>query len=317
MPIQRKLAFFLILPAAGFLLPVLSVTGQAQCKPGEKVEYKAQNWPEKWEVGTCLKELPGGKQVLIREKPSQFYPEGFERAYALADVRPVQKAQEQAAKDDNPLRTEPPDKPKPNDAPARNEGANAAGGAQMSQQDVLSFLKQRLGNGDPFMNPNRDRVLQQLREEILSRGVNFHNVSIGDFANQLAKFGALSNVTSALNENFGAPAKRNELFGRWLFSKVGAPGNPMYAKNGGGLTINANGTYVWETASGIVRGTWRNATSEEMAGVDKGGEGIVLMKGKGGWDWIAARRDEEGPAGKGIKLHNLPDHNLRERGTRG
>ncbi len=294
-----------------------AVVAVAQCKPGEPVEYRAQSWPEKWEVGTCVKELPGGKQVLVREKPSQFYPEGFERAYALADVRPARTVPEEPPRNDNRAKPDRADEAKPLDEPNDNGPANAPGGPAMSQQDILSFLKQRLGDGDPFMNPKREQVLQQLREDILKRGVNFHYVSIGDFVNQLGKFGALSNVTAALNENFGAPAKRNELFGKWLFSKVGAPGNPMYAKSGGALTISANGTYVWDTGSGIVRGSWRNATAEEMGGVDKGGEGIVLLKGKGGWDWIAARRDEEGPAGKGIKLHNLPDHSLRERGTRG
>ncbi len=54
---------------------------------GDKVEYKAQNYPEKWLVGTFVRELPGGKQVLIREVPTEFFPEGFERAYALNEVR--------------------------------------------------------------------------------------------------------------------------------------------------------------------------------------------------------------------------------------
>ncbi|MGQ0762304.1 MAG: hypothetical protein ACT4OT_09875 [Acidobacteriota bacterium] len=267
-------------------------------------------------MGTCLKTLVGGTQVLIAEKPNEFYPEGFQRAYALADVRPVQKAVEPAPKKDDPVKLNREDFKEPAIDRADDKPANRPAGLTMSQDDVLSFLRQRLGNGDPFMNPRRERVLQQLREEILKRGVNFHHHAIGNFANQLGKFGALSNVTSALNENFGPPAKRNELFGRWLFTKVGAGWNPRFGNNGP-LTINANGTYVWETGTGVVRGTWRNAIPEEMSGVDKGGEGIVLLKAKGGWDWIAARRDEEGPAGKGIKLHNLPDHNLRERGTRG
>lgn len=312
MPTRRTRAVLLIIPA-GFLLLFLSVNGQAQCTPGERIEYKAQSWPEKWEVGTCVKILPGGKQVLVAEKPNQFYPDGFQRAYALDEIRAVQKAQD-TPPGNNPVQT---DQPGQVTAPLDAGPANTDGGPPLSQADVLAFLRQRLGDGDPFMNPKREQVLKELRQQILNRGVNFHYVAIGDFANQLGKFGALSNVTSALNENFGPPAKRNELFGRWLFSKVGAPGNPIFAKNGGALTINANGTYSWDTPSGLIRGTWRNATPEEMAGVDKGGEGLVLSGGKGGSDWIAARRDEEGPEGKGIKLHNLPDHNLRERGTRG
>ena len=59
------------------------------CNPGERVEYKTGAYPEKWDVGTCVRPLPGGTQVLIRQAPSQFYPEGSERAYAVGDVRPA------------------------------------------------------------------------------------------------------------------------------------------------------------------------------------------------------------------------------------
>ncbi len=306
----------LLFPLTTFvtILMTTAVIANGQCKPGEQIEYKAQNWPEKWEVGTCVKTLPGGSQVLVAEKPNQFYPEGFHRAYDLADVRPVRPVQPEPARNQTPAQPDQVDngaKPGKNDPPA-----NGPAGPQMSQQDVLSFLRRRLGDGDPFMNPMREWALKDLRDEILRHGVSFHNTSIGPFANELSKFGALSNVTAALDENYGPPAMRDELFGRWLFTKVGAGSNPRFGNNGP-LTINANGTYVWDTGTSVVRGTWRDATPEEMAGVDKGGQGIVLSKGKGGWDWIAARRDEEGPAGKGIKLHNLPDHNLRERGTRG
>ena len=256
--------------------------------------------------------MPGGTQVLIAEKPNQFYPEGFHRAYALADVRPIQNAPADPAKNNNPAQPDQHD----NATPPKTNPGNLQAGAPLAQADVLSFLQQRLGGGDPFMNPKREQVLSDLRAEILRRGVNFHNTSIGSFANDLGKFGALSNVTSALDENFGPPAKRNELFGRWLFTKVGAPGAPMFG-NSEPLTINANGTYVWNTGTSVLKGTWRAASPDEMGGVDKGGEGIVLSNAKGGWDWIVARRDENAPAGKGIKLHNLPDHNLRERGTRG
>lgn len=78
---------------------------------GDKVEYKAQSWPEKWEVGTFVRVLPGGTQVLIRQAPSQFFPEGFERAYALADVRPLRNA------------TAPPVVPQPPRADARPQPA--------------------------------------------------------------------------------------------------------------------------------------------------------------------------------------------------
>lgn len=68
----------------------------------------------------------------------------------------------------------------------------------MSQQDVLGFLEARLGSGDPFMNPQREAVLLALRDAVLKRGVDFHHQAVGDFANALARYGALSNVTYAL-----------------------------------------------------------------------------------------------------------------------
>ncbi len=301
----RKL-FLLI--AVCFLIAAASAVIAVAQRPGDKVEYKAQNWPEKWEIGTFVKTLPGGTQVLIREKPTEFFPDGSERAYALNDVRPIAKA----PVNDPKTPPNPPDKPRDEE---KATNVDQAGGPQMSQQDILTFLRNRLGDGDPFRNPKREQVLQQLREEILGRGVNFRYSSIGDFSNQLGKFGALSNVTYPLQVNFGAPAKLNSLFGKWRFSKVGAPGAPMFGNNGS-MVINANGSYVWNTASGVINGKWRKATSDEMAGSDKGGEGVVLLAAKSGSDWIAFKRNEEGPEGQGVMLQILPSHNLRERGTR-
>ncbi|MEQ1607292.1 MAG: hypothetical protein ABL999_20720 [Pyrinomonadaceae bacterium] len=294
------------------LIAVVNVVIADAQKPGDKVEYKAQNWPEKWEVGTFVKILPGGKQVLIREKPTEFFPEGSERAYALDEIRPVAKAPVQDRIKDPNTPPNPPDKPR-DDGNAAD--GNKAAGPQMSQQDVLDFLRNRLGDGDPFRNPKREQVLQQLREEILRRGVNFRYSSIGDFSNQLGKFGALSNVTYPLQVNFGPPAKSDALLGKWSFSKVGAPANPMFGNNGS-LVINANGSYVWNSASGVIKGKWRKATADEMASADKGGEGVVLLAAKSGSDWIAFKRNEEGSQGQGIMLQILPSHNLRERGTR-
>jgi hypothetical protein len=65
----------------------LPVANAQNFKPGDKVEYKAQSFPEKWETGTIVRDVPGYRQVIIRQAPSQFFPDGFERAYALNDVR--------------------------------------------------------------------------------------------------------------------------------------------------------------------------------------------------------------------------------------
>lgn len=331
--LRRAVSIGLLVLAAAF--GVTAANAQPY-NPGDKVEYKAQNWPEKWEAGTFVRDVPGGRQVLIRETPTQFYPEGFQRAYALNDVRSAGSA---APARDQPQQTQ--------IAPARqaaNPGtgrvskadpapivepvpqAGAGGGAQMSQQDVLGFLQTRLGTGDPFSNPKREQVLQQLREEVLRRGVNFRYTAVGEFSNQLGKYGALSNVTAALSENFGSPASLNELNGKWRLLKVGAPttfvkGNDLYRRgeyfgDAGSVVVNPDGSYVWDSPSGLLKGRWRKATANEMAKSDKGGEGVVLTNAKSSADWLVFRRTEEGPQGNGIKITDLATRNLRERGTR-
>jgi hypothetical protein len=312
---EKVLKLSILLGACALIATPMATVAIAQ-KPGDKVEYKAQNYPEKWEVGTFVKVLPGGTQVLIREKPNEFYNEGFERAYALDQIRPLTR--NQAAPDQPGQRNAPPNPQpdQPRDAePQPDKDAGDGGGPQMSQQDVLAFLRNRLGAGDPFMNPKREQALQELREQVLSRGVNFRYQGIGEFANDIGKFGPTTSVTSSLYDNYGPPARLNALLGKWFFAKVGAPGAPMFG-NAGSLNINANGNYIWDSPSGVLRGQWRKATAEEMARSDKGGEGIVLLQAKSGGDWLVFKRNEEGPQGEGIKITDLATRNLRERGTR-
>ena len=322
--IKRAVAAFALLALTAVFGsgPVLAQTYQ----PGQQIEYKAQNWPEKWEVGVYVRDTPGGTQVVIREKPSQFYPEGFQRAYALNEVREVAQPEAAPAPVAQPIPRAAPAplaRARPVAQPAPGAGA---GGGLMSQQDVLGFLQQRLGDGDPFMNPRREAVLQALREEVMRRGVDFHSHAIGDFANQLGRYGALSNVTYALSSNFGPPAAQGELMGAWRLMKVGATtsvtrgGNlyqrQEYAGLAGSLNVNANGTYLWNSPSGVLRGNWRAATAEEMAKSDKGGAGVVLLAAKSGADWLLHKRTEEGPEGTGIMVRDLATRNLRERGVR-
>lgn len=327
----KKIRTFSIVFGACALIAAATATAaisQRGFHPGAKVEYKAQNWPEKWEIGTFVKELPGGTQVLIREKPNEFHKEGFERAYALAEVRPVTR--KEPAPNNPEARNAPPAQPSDPPEKAEPEPTAAseadAGAGLMSRQDVLAFLRKRLGNGDPFMNPKREQALQELRKEILSRGVSFRYHSIGEFANDIGKFGPPTAVTAALFENYGALAKRDSLFGKWLIAKVGATttferGGDVYQRqeygaSAGSLIVNPNGSYVWDSPSGVLKGQWRKATAEEMGKSDKGGEGLVLLSAKSGADWLVFKRNEEGSQGEGIKISDLATRNLRERGTR-
>lgn len=143
MPKLRILVLSLVFVAAGSI----AIAQQ----PGDKVEYKAQQWPEKWEVGTFLRVLVGGKQVLIRQAPSQFFPEGFERAYAIEDVRPLRTA----AAPTPPLpREAPPARPLPAYTPPPPVPVRQAPAALMA-----------LAACGPRPNPERDRLecIQQVQ----------------------------------------------------------------------------------------------------------------------------------------------------------
>jgi hypothetical protein len=247
---------------------------------------------------------------LIRETPNEWYPEGFEKAYYPEDIRPLQKpgGQDESCGDDVEARQQP------------------AAAAPMSQDDVMAFLHARFGQGDPFRNPKREQFLDELRQEVLRRGVSFRYETLGKFSNELGLYGALSNVRSAMSDNFGPPARMADLFGTWELMKVGAPvsyekNNRLYTRPewsaiAGKVVINPDGTYVWGTATEPLTGKWRPATPEELAKSDKGGEGVVLLHAKSGADWIVFKRDEGVPQGLGIKVADLETRNLRERGTR-
>lgn len=65
-----------------------SACGQGAFQPGQKVEYKLRTWPPGWQVGTVEYMTPGGSQVIVREKPDEFHPQGNTSAYNLDEVRP-------------------------------------------------------------------------------------------------------------------------------------------------------------------------------------------------------------------------------------
>ena len=286
--------------ACALIATAMATVALAQ-KPGDKVEYKAQNWPEKWEVGVFVKELPGGKQVLIAEKPNDYYPEGFHRAYALNEVRPVKQAE-----------AEP--KNLPDQPPVNLDTTKAANaGGLMTQEEIINFLRQRVGDGDPWRNPPRlAQAKQELRAELMRRGVNFYYVSSGKFSDELSKFGATTDITGPLGENYGPPAKLNWFSGTWDSIKLGKTrGNTRFGE-AGFFTIGPNGTYEWSSPSGVFKGRWRAATPEELAKSDKGGEGVVLLNAKSGVDWIVSKRDTEGQGGEGVKIADLNYRNTRE-----
>ena len=304
----------------------MSLGQDVQFKPGDKLEYKASNWPEKWEAGTVVKMLPGGTQVLIREKPNEFFKDGFERAYNLAEVR----------RGATPPPNNPPANPVPRNAPpdrpdnvpaADNKQRNAPGGPLMTKEEILNFLSARLGD-KPFQHPEREKIRKELGEMIKQRGVNFRYETLSDFANQLGKFGATSEITFPINDNFGLPTRQGWLIGSWSMDIIGATvdytrNNRVYRQGemgakGGRLTINADQTYVWQAYANDppakhIKGTWRAATPEEMK--YQGGDGIVLLAAKSSWHWIVMQ-DRAAPSGDWIQVAEITSRQVREFGAR-
>ena len=204
--------------------------------------------------------------------------------------------------------------------------ANAPDGP-MSQREILDYLAAKLGD-KPFQHPQREQIRRELADAIKKRGVDFRYEAVSDFSNQLGKYGATSEITFPIADNFGPPTPRKWLYGAWTMDIIGAPtyfvkGNSLYRRGeigakGGLLTMSADGTYVWQAylndpPARHVRGKWRNATPEEMR--YQGGEGIVLLAAKSGWDWIVLQ-ERSSQAGDSIRVSDLSSRQMREFGGR-
>ncbi len=145
----------------------------------------------------------------------------------------------------------------------------------------------------------------------------------------LANYGAITtDITFPLKDNYGAPTKQSWLMGAWSLDKIGATtdyekGGYIYrreasaAANVGKLTINTDGTYVWQANAPVAtfKGKWRKATPEEMK--TQGGDGIVLLKAKSGWDWIVMQNRAWTKQGDLIWISDLSTRQVREIGSRG
>lgn len=277
-------------------------------KPGEIVEYKASNFPEQWERGQIIREIPGGTQYLVREKPSQFFPEGFERAYATDAIRKPQAiapAQPPAAA--RPAPTSPvPAAPIPKPAPtaARSAPAPAPGvtlpppKGLLDKEHVIAYARQVIGP-DPW-GPKRDQALGQIRDYIKQHGTSF-TVDDDFNARMTAQSTSFSHITWAVNSNHGPAPKLADYVGRYELTAANR-GSRSYDRSGGTvkvtttdsqaksgkLEIKADGTYVWDVLGGDppakwLRGTWREVKPEENQPWE-GGAAIWLEKAKQGYD---------------------------------
>ena len=146
-------------------MTALPLVAAAQAyQPGDVIEYKVRGaWPVKWERGVFIRELPGGKQVLIHEKPSEFFPKGPEIAFDPLEIRrpgapapnPAVPGTKAPADPVGPLPLPPqPREPKRGGAEAALPRDCPAGGL-MGKEEVISFAGATIG-ADPWKNPPRD-----------------------------------------------------------------------------------------------------------------------------------------------------------------
>jgi hypothetical protein len=312
----------------------LSISALAQAdkyKPGDKIEYRESRYSDNWEPGVYLRATPEGRQPIIRRKPSQFFPEGAETAYDWEFIRPL-TARPATKAPDAPAKAggvaPPPVPQRPPQPPAAPAAAPViAGGGLLTKEDVLNFLQARLGE-NPFAHPQREQIRKELAEMIKRRGVDFRYEAVSDFSNQLGKYGASSDITFPLSANFGPPTKQPWLMGRWNLSKIGATvdyrGTDGYiyrqgeigVKDVGNVTITPDGGYIWniDVPRGVARGQWRKATAEEMP--YQGGDAIVLLKAKGGEDWIVHQDRVTTLKGDWVNIAQLGSRGIREGGFR-
>ena len=304
--ISRALVWMAVgLVAAGF-----AASAHAQnrnFKAGDKIECKTSYSRDEWAPCTFVQKTYDGSQPVVKDAhgfQSALPNWDWVRAAAPPPTRPV-------AHDDR-----------------EQDSAAPQGDGLMSQADIIGFLKAHL-SGDPFADPRRYAVKTQLANEIKRRGLSFHFDSSSRFFYDASKYtGMDSDLTYPLHDNYGPPTKQSWLMGSWKLDIVGATttyerDDKLYRKeasaagNVGRLTINADGSYLWTANAPVAsfRGRWRKATAAEM--MSQGGDGIVLMKAKSGWDWIVTQlRGSTVLKGDVIYVSYINGRGVREIGSR-
>jgi hypothetical protein len=296
------------------LIAVPAMAQETNYTPGQKIEYQSSGYPEIWEEATFIGATPNGSQPMIRQKPSEYQRDGFQRAASWATIRPLAAARPAPA----PIR---PDAPA---GTAINARPDTAGGL-MTRAEVLAFLA--VLGPDPFQHPRREQVKKDLAEMIKARGLDFRaSMTDRNFDDKLAKYGATTDIVFPLRDNFGPPTRQAWLMGTWKLGKIGATvdhrvGNMIYRQgeigvaNVGTLTLNANGSYAWKSQTAqSTNGKWRVATAAEMK--SQGGDGIVLLGAKSGYDWIVTKNRNTTLAGDWIGISELGTRQINEHGSR-
>ncbi|MEZ6088416.1 MAG: hypothetical protein R3C05_10395 [Pirellulaceae bacterium] len=186
------------------------------------IEYRVRGeLPERWERGVIVREVDGGstRQFLIREKPNQFYPEGFEVAFDVKHLRKTTaKPRPAVLSGVNPsapivLNNDPTAvRPAPGIAP---NVAGPAGTGLLTKDEIRAYAMRLFGEGDPFANPRRELLLNHLRDYIKARGTNFQTDAA--FSNQMSELGVYSvHMGYAIAANYGPAPSLKSYFGTFL-----------------------------------------------------------------------------------------------------
>lgn len=287
---------------AAALFACVSLQAEASYQPGDKIEYIA--WG-KWEPGVIESLLPGGKQYLVRRKPSEFFPQGDTAAYAPEQLRrPVAAAPTPAPAvlSPEPVHAKPAPAVRQTAAAkktSRPAAVAAQGGGLLSKEEVIAYARQVMGD-DPWGNPQREAALNQIRDHIKARGTSF--AADSDFENRMNQQGTLSShIKWAVDLHRGPAPKVSDYVGKWELTAANR-GSHSYSTSGstttrtttdsqarsGVLEIEADGTYVWKQGRNDplaqwLRGMWREAKPEEMNPWEAG-PAIWLEKAKQGYD---------------------------------
>lgn len=289
-------------------------------KPGQKIEYRSSGYPETWEEAAFIKATPDGSQPIIRQLPNEFSKDGFQRAASWADIRPLRAVKKVIANDEPKAKQTEID-------PQTSDTEKDFGTGLMTQSEVLTFLETKLSD-KPFQNPRREQIKNELAEMVKARGLAFRFSSSDTvFYSKLGKYGATSDIVFPLRDNYGPPTKQSSLMGAWNLGKTGAAvdyvrNNRVYRQgeigvaNVGTLTMNVDGTYLWKSVTAqSTGGQWRKATKGEMK--SQGGDGIVLLKAKSGYDWIVTKNRATELKGEWIYISELGTRQINEYGSRG
>lgn len=163
-------------------------------------------------------------------------------------------------------------------------------GPPMTRQEIIDYLKARIGTDGP--HPQKEAVNRLLREEIKKRGVSFRYsyVDLPEFN----KAGGDGSIRDAMQANFGTPKPMSWLVGEWNVSTTSTRTFSLSnaVNQMGFLVIEPDGKYLWKVkaddeAKNWIDGKWREPTADEMNWM--GGAGVVLLGGEQGYDWIVHR----------------------------